>query len=404
MGGTRVQEFLKSNISNDQTLRKALAALEAVRNSQDFASHSDRIRAQCNEPAVGWSLAQRANSDWLSDAFSSRKRAKTKLGQPLSPGDTSAANVRQRKTLIDKLHPYLTAAPDETVVCILGGEGHGKSWIVAQSWLAIAHKPLMIFMTPDDFAEAAGQNNVVDLLISKLIKQTGNGSIEITRERWRRRLRQWRLRLATGSPRLIVVIDDINQRRKSDWARIIESIANELNHLGGRLIVTARTPYFQDYVKRRLSVPFTEIDVPEWTEPERDEILTGHSIKASDLHHAVARSLRNPRLLGIALELLGKADVTNFEELSVSRLLFEHIRMRERDAPAPQPAQEFARRLQKHAQEIIARVQSKQQEDLNIFEDDMGAVADGRFYQEVNGDPTRYSLKMMDSRWRWAFL
>ena len=393
MGETRVQEFLKSNISDDKTLRKALAALEAVKNSQDFAAHADRIRAQCNEPSVGLALAQRANIDWLRDAFSSRKRPKIKLGQPLSPGDTNTAYVRQRKTLTDKLHPYLTAAPDETVVSILGGEGHGKSWIVAQSWLSLAHKPLMVFMSPDDFAETAGQNDVVDLLISKLIKQTGNGVTATIRERWRRRLGQWRGRPETDSPRLIVVIDGINQRPRSDWARIIESLGDELNHLGGRLIVTARTPYFRECVKGRLSLQFIEIPVPEWTEPERDEILDEHSIKASDLHNAVAISLRNPRILGIALELLDKADVTNFEELSVSRLLFEHMRMSERDAPVPQPAKEFARRLQKHAQEIMSRVKAKQQDDLNIFKDDMGAVADGRFYQAIDGDPTRYSLK-----------
>ncbi len=393
MGATRVQEFLKSNISDDEMLRKAVAALEAIKDSQNFTPHADRIRTQCNEPAVGWALAQRANADWLSDAFSSRKRAKIKFGQPLSPGDTDTANIRQRKTLIDKLYPYFTAAPDETVICILGGEGNGKSWIVAQSWLALTHKPLMVFMSPDDFAETAGRNDVVDLLISKLIKQTGDRDTETTRERWRRRLGQWRGRPVTDGPRLIVVIDGINQRPKSDWARIIESITDELNQLGGCLIVTARTQYFHSRVKVRFSVRFIEIDVPEWTEPERDEILAGHGIKASDLHHAVAPFLRNPRLLGIALELLDKADVTNFEELSVSRLLFEHMRMSARDAPVPQPAHEFARRLQKHAQEIMSRVKAKQQDDLNIFEDDMGAVADGRFYQAVDGDPTRYSLK-----------
>ena len=41
----------------------------------------------------------------------------------------------------------------------------------------------------------------------------------------------------------------------------------------------------------------------------------------------------------------------------------------------------------------MSRVKAKQQDDLNIFEDEMGAVADGRFYQPVDGDPTRYSLK-----------
>lgn len=393
MGGTRVQEFLKSNISNDEVLGKAVAALEAVRNSKDFTPHADRIVAQCNEPGVGWALAQRANTDWLIDAFSSRKRAKRKLGQPLSLGDTDTATVWQRKTLIDRLYPYLTSKPDETVVFILGGEGNGKSWIIAQSWLALARKPLMIFMSPDDFAETAGRTDAVDLLISKLIKQTGDRETETTRGRWRRRLGKWRGRPMTEGPRLIVVIDGINQRPKSDWARIIESISDELNQLAGCLIATARTQYFQGRVKGRLSGRFIEIDVPEWTGSERDEILAIHGIRATDLHPDVATSLRNPRLLGIALELLDKADITNFKELSISRLLFEHIRISERDSPVPQPAHEFARRLQKHAEEIISRVKAKQEDDLYIFEDDMGAVADGRFFQVVDGNLTRYSLK-----------
>lgn len=392
MGGSRAQEFLKRNISDKKTLQGALAALVAVKNSPDFAPDANRISAQCNAPAVAHALAQRANNAWLSDAFSSTKRARVKLGQPLSPGETGTADIRERKTLTDTLRPYLTAAPDETVVCILGDEGHGKSWVVAQSWLALEHRPLMVFMTPDDFVEPYGEN-VVDLLITQLIRQTGDEVAENSRRRWLRRLRQWRSQPATSGPSLVVVIDGINQRPKSDWARIIENIGDELNRLGGRLILTARTRYFCDHVKRRLYVRVAEISVPEWTEAERDEILNGHGIKASDLQRAVARSLRNPRLLTIALELLSKDDVTRLEELSVSRLLFEHIRMSERDAPVPQPAQEFARRLQKHAQDIIARIKEKQHDDLYIFEDNMEAVADARFYQAVDGDPMRYSLR-----------
>ncbi|MFA5240624.1 MAG: hypothetical protein WC476_13090, partial [Phycisphaerae bacterium] len=394
MGGTRVQEFMKSNIKDAEMIRKAIVALEDIKNSNDFVSHADRIRVQCNEPAAGLLLAQRANAVWLNDAFSSRKRAKVKLGQPLSPGEKDAANVRQRKNLTDALHPYFTTISEESIACILGDEGCGKSWIVAQSWLVLERKPLMIFMNPDDFVEISGQNDVVSLLISKFIKQAGDGvGTTVVSERWRRRLRQWQYHLVTDSPRFIVVIDGINQRPKTDWARIIESFADELKKLGGRLIITSRTSYFHDRLKYRLSVLLTEITVPEWTESERDEILIGQGIKISHLHHAVARSLRNPRLLGIALELLAKADISNLEELSVSRLLFEHMRMTERDALVPQSAQEFAFRLQEHAKEIISRVKTKKQDDVNIFEADMGAVADGRFFQTVEGDPTRYSLK-----------
>ncbi len=232
-----------------------------------------------------------------------------------------------------------------------------------------------------------------DRLVSQLIRQTGDGVTEITRERWRRRLRQLPSDPTTDRPRLIVLIDGINQRPKSDWGRIIERISYELIQLRGRLIVTSRTPYFQSRVKNRLAVPFTEIVVPEWTEAERDEILTKHGIKASDLHRPVATSLRNPRLLGIAIELLEKANITNLEELSVHRLLFEHIRITERDAPVQQSAQEFACRLQKDAQEIMSRVKEKQKDDLTVLESDLPAVADGRFYYAIDGDPTRYSLK-----------
>lgn len=392
MADRRVQEFLKRNINDDKTFQKALLALEAVKMSQDFALHADQIRAQCNEPTMGWALAQRANTDWLKDGFSDKRQAKRKFRQPLSPGDTVTAKVWQRKTLVDKIRPYFTSIAGHTLVCILGGEGHGKSWLVAQSWLTLEDKPLMVFLSTDDFTETARNNDIVDLLISNLIKQTEDRINPTTQERWRRRLKQWR-RQPADNPRLVVFIDGINQRPKFDWARIIESIVDELNQFGGRLIVTSRTQYFQGWVNGRLSLKFAKIIVPEWTESERDEILIKHGIDASSLHPTVAASLRNPRILGIAFELLNKADVTNLEELNVSRLLFEHMRVSERDAPVPQPVYEFAHQLQKHAQKIMLRLKEKQQDDLNVFEEDMGAVADGRFFQPINGDSTRYCLK-----------
>jgi hypothetical protein len=143
----------------------------------------------------------------------------------------------------------------------------------------------------------------------------------------------------------------------------------------------------------RLSLQFTNIIVSEWTESERDELMIEQGIDASSLHPLVAASLRNPRILGIAFELLDKAEISDLEELNVSRLLFEHMRVSERDAPVPQPVHEFARKLQKHAQTIIHRLTEKQLDDLKVFEEDMGAVADGRFFQTIDGDPTRYCLK-----------
>lgn len=392
MGALRVEDFLKNNINNKAMLQEALTALTAIRNSGDYEIHATRIRSECDASSVGLALAQKGNARWLIDVFSSRGRARIKLGQPLSPGEAHKYII-PRQDLIDKLNPYLMGPPDESVVCVLGDEGNGKSWAVAQSWLTVQHKPLMIVLRPEEFEGSPVKNEITDLLITTIIDQTEDEPSATTRKRWQRLLKRWRSKSAPESPRIVVLIDGINQRPDTDWARIIERIVDELHHLGGRLIITARRSFFQDRVQKRLCARHNEILAPEWSPAERDEILSRQGIKAADLHPAVALSMLNPRLLSMAVELFDKVAITHFEELTVSRLLFEHLRMSERDAATLQTARDFAVTLQSHAQEMLTRVKNKQQDDLHIFQGEVVAVADGRFFHAVNGDPTCYSLK-----------
>ena len=188
----------------------------------------------------------------------------------------------------------------------------------------------------------------------------------------------------------------MNQRPRKNWAQIVEKFNAVLNEISGQLIVTARTPYYQNDIRGGLTVASKELEIPEWTDHECDGILAECGIVAANLQPRVVASLRNPRLLGIALELLEGAAITCLEELNDSRLLFEHIRMSEQDAPSLQPVYKFVQRLQKHAKKIISRIQAGQEDDLVVFEHDhdtLNAVADGRFFHSLEGDPTRYKLE-----------
>lgn len=337
-------------------------------------------------------IVQEANAKWLKDGFSDRRRARNQFGQALSPGDATPIKTLTRKALTDELQHYLAKSPDEKVAFVLGGEGCGKSWIVAQSWLTLDQKPLMVILTPETFKESAAQNDINELLIVKLIEQTGGETTDVNRQFWSRRLIQWRRNPTVSAPRLIVTIDGINQKPNVDWGRIIDNTGAALEGIGGRLIITSRTLYFRDRVKKRLTVPTIEINVPEWMPIERDKILWNYGISPAALHATVAQSLLNPRLLGIAVELLNKDDIVALEELSVSRLLFEHIRASELDALTPQPVGPFVCKLSKHAQEILDRIRQKQVDDLNIFETEITAVADGRFFHPVEGEPEKYQF------------
>lgn len=392
MAETRAASFLKTHVKEGELVSKAIAALKAIRENHSFASHAARIRPHLQEPTTGTGLAKQANSAWLIKVLSDKRQAKRFLRQPLCPGDKTAGEPAARDALVRTVKPLLTGKPDGKVLAIIGDEGNGKSWLTAQSWLSLKDKPLMVVLTADDFSDTSTSGDLTELLINKLITQTGGRVCEAGSNRWRRKLKSWRKGGTPHTPRLVVVVDGLNQRPQIDWARLIEAMGSELDRIGSRLVVTARTAYYANRIRRRLIAPILEVKVPEWTNAERDLILAARGIRGAGLRTPVLASLCNPRLLGIALELLQSAQIEELEELTVSRLLFEHMRVSERDAPSPRPAYEFARKLQDHARKILDRVTAPRRDDLKIFDGGLEAVSDGRFFITVEGDPTRYNL------------
>jgi len=390
--GKTLDVLLKRNGPEGSTVRVE-AALRAVENDPAFELQAARIREDLRNPTLGVDVARRANAGWLTETFSDWQLARQRLGQPLSPSAPEGGKAHDRRDLVSKLLPFLTGSPREEMLWILGGEGNGKSWLFAQAWLSIEEKPLAVILTPNGFAaETAERTDVSELLILALIEQTGQHPGSPDRDKWSKTLERWR-DAPTDRIRLVVVIDGANQRPEKDWARIGEKFGAALKRMSGQLVMTARTQYYRDRIQPRLGCRAKELEVPEWTERERDEILASQGIAGANLHPGVATSLRNPRLLGIALALLSGPDIEGLDEISVSRLLFEHIRASERDAPTPQPAQEFARRLRTHAEEVIKRSQDTPADDPAVFDcGDLQDVADGRFFQVVEGDPTRYRL------------
>ena len=391
MASAKVQDFLRNHTNAPESLTKVEEALAAVENDPSFNGHAERIRAILRDPTLGMATAWQANAKWLTDTFSSRQLARQRLGQFLSPSDEANREVLPRDNLVAELHPFLTGKSNREILCVIGDEGNGKSWLVAQGWLSLEEKSLMVVLNPNAFDDTAEQNDVQELLISALIEQTGDNTSGTIKDKWGRILDRWRKHPAEWL-RLAVFIDGINQRPEKDWARIAEKFASELDQIGGQLIVTVRTQYYRDRVQRRLSRAHKEVEIPEWTEQERDRILEGRGVIATNLQPKVAASLLNPRLLGIALELLEGDDLTGLEEVSVNHLLFEHIRSSDRNASVQQPFEEFVAGLRKHADKVISRVRSSHGDDPTVFDYDLQAVAEGRFYRIVEGYPSRYKL------------
>ena len=388
------------HLSPADTSGSAENALAAIRANDGFDVRAEQLRRSLREPLVGTEVARQANADWLKAAFASRDGATLAFGEPLSPLDEAHGPARLRADLVARVEPFLTGDATSRTLCVLGGEGAGKSWLVAHCWSRVDRGPLMVVLSPRDCQVVAGPDDCESLLASTLPAQTGDPLNDTVVAGWRRKLARWRDGSRPDRPRLIVVIDGVNQRPQTDWPRVIDAFGDALNRIGGRLVITARTTYYEARLEPRLMAPVEELNVPEWTATERDEILAENGIdhavlhRDQDVHAAVGRTLLNPRLLGIAVRLLKGKTVEHIEELSVNHLLFEHLRTREQESRSPEPAHECVRRLRTHAEAALSRHQKGPSDDVTVFDaEDVQSVADGRYFVPVGGDPTRYALQ-----------
>ena len=376
------------------------AAVGAVRAATGFNACADELRQDLREPLIGTEIARRENAIWLTAAFSSREKATLAFGEPLSPLDEANGTARLRADLVTEVQAFMSGDAARTILCVLGGEGAGKSWLVAHSWSRVDRRPLMIVLSPKDCRAVPGAGDWKDLLASTIAAQAGGPVNKAVVSSWRRKLTRWGDQSRPQRPRLIVVIDGLNQRPEADWARAIDGFGDALDEIGGRLIVTVRTTYYETTLRRRLMTVAQELTVADWTATERDELLVESGIDPGVLdsiqntNTRIGGALRNPRLLGIAIRLLKGKVVEHIDELNVNRLLFEHLRTRERESPVPEPAHECVRRLRTHAQEVLGRLQRGLSDDLAVFDiEDVRTVADGLYFVPVDGDPTRYVLR-----------
>jgi len=397
--------FLKTAVGDQKKVNLAANALSKIRAHSSYEGCSERILAFLHNPVLGQAVAQDANAHWLRRAFSDQRLARRHFGQPLSPLAAQALPAVARGSLLEKLGRAAFGPPKDEIVVLLGGEGQGKSWIFAQTWEDQGDPPLTLVIPASEIPEGLTISNDRDFLIHEIIRQTDCTADEHAIRRWRNVLEQWSDEACGATPNLVVFVDGLNQYPDYRWADRLDGMAKELADLGGRLVVSVRNGYFDGQLRSALLTKQKLIPVPEWSEPELRDILQQNDVPHDNLSSRVIQTLRNPRVLGIAFELRESGSILNFNELSIERLLFEHIRKSSRDQTAVESPLVFTKRLSAHAGEVLERVGSRESNDFRVFESaDLGtektftltqnllAVSEGRFFHALPDDPYFYEL------------
>lgn len=394
MAASRVERFVLDHSQDPSAVTGIRADLDAVAADSQFADMSANLKSMVRDGAVGLGLAKAANQTALVKAFSDRREARRLFGQPLAPMDKSGLAWAERPALVQRIQTAISGAPDSRVVLVLGDEGTGKSWLVAKGWSASQPAPLLAAFMASDMSMPEAINNFEELLISKLASQTGEIVTDAMRKRWKRRIAGWRANPAPKHIRLVVWVDGLNQAISFPWARWIDAMAGFLEEIGGRLIVTTNN-WHHSQIRWTVTTPLERVIVADWSEAELKGILEARGIRSDVLAAEVFEFLRNPRILGIAVELLDAKEIERVDELTVGRLLFEHLRRHDADPANASSALDFAKTLKSHAEEMLERLKSQNHDDLTIFDlgKELNAVSRSRFFEPVEGESDLYAVR-----------
>ncbi|WP_321867130.1 hypothetical protein [Paraburkholderia tropica] len=390
---------------NEDDLRVQLAT---VRAHPQFLARADELRSILQQPSLAPAYALANNRAWLEKAFSDKAEAKSVFGQALSPADTSTYRTLDRPVLRDRISQIVFGVSDNAVVAIVGADGNGKSWIFAQAWCQQQNPPLTVVVVPDDVASPPSLEYCQDLLISKLLTQTGELRKADARERWLKHFERWQKNRDLPAPRLVVFVDGINQRANVNWLKFMDDMSTTVTRLGGRLAFSCRRIFYRDNLDSKLISRVIPVDIPEWSDPELEMLLAERGASMVALDPGIVRSLRNPRIFGIAASLFNASEITAFGELSVNRLLFEHIQSGTAAEGIAPSSRLFVADICSHAEAVIHRLRDQTIADVNEFEFNASAhaahrgqgiaeqyavTAAGRFFEEVEENPNKYLLK-----------
>lgn len=401
--GDAAVSFLRRNSPGGTELENGLNELAHAASADGAAERTARLIAELRDGSNGFLLARRHNRGWLRETFSDPSKSRVRLQQRIVPAGLEAL---PRSHLVSAVRDWFvrpvtrnagtvgSALPMQIGV-VHGREGVGKSWLLPRAWQELDEQPLMLFVAANEIGDDPNEVAVRERLLSVLATQASGPERQdnpVVMERWRSVWARWSSEKLADGPRLLVVLDGLNQQPSVRWDRMLETMAREVDTVGGRLVVTVRTRFLEESLRDGPYVAFEKLAVPEWDSAERDSILRRAGIEPTELSDDTLEQLRNPRLLAVALSVSRDSIHASPSTFTRERLLFDYLRSYGREHSEIDDPLAFADKLKNEAAALLLRIRKGGTSDVAVFEETARAAADGAFYRGVPDEPRLYEI------------
>ncbi|MDP3768007.1 MAG: hypothetical protein Q8S13_08320, partial [Dehalococcoidia bacterium] len=257
--------------------------------------------------------------------FGSKAQSAARFGQIVNPVDPTAALKVERPAVVKALREAMFA-PAEEPVLVIGEDGVGKTWAVAEA-LDVAQGDDLVLLVPSRAVEP-------DSTLERLIVRALDGRFaDGTEAGWKAGLEEWAPSDGTGGSgrRILLVLDGVNQSRFIDLRWLFADALSPRWRGVIKLVVVLRPRNQPEavVVLARHNITPVPVTVEGYSDRELRDALAG--VGRPNLSYAEASAslqalLRTPRYFRAAAALWER--VAGLEHVTPARLMIEDLRQR----------------------------------------------------------------------------
>ena len=299
-----------------EDVKRELAATASL---PGFSAAVARLQSDFMAGWIGYDAWRNAQRDFVLETLRDEAKSRARLGQPV-PILGSGLQVIARRGIANRLTEWWANwSYSHQLLAILGEEGDGKTWAVAD-WLAQNLSRNSDFV-PTIFANARNVASTEPLtLLAQLMAQQLTGE----EGRWRVRIDRWVKQQPVG-PTVLLVLDGVNERHGPHWWRLLFEALAPLR-ASVAVVTTCRTEYWQRHFRPLRYLDVAEAIVTPFSDDELSEALSGRDFRRNDFRNDVLPLLRKPRYFDLACRLRSALETTG--DVTRERLLYEDWRDR----------------------------------------------------------------------------
>ncbi|MNS05457.1 hypothetical protein D3C72_368570 [compost metagenome] len=312
-----VTKFLRDHIKLSQyQLNEVMSILTSVRNHPAYREHLSSLVGMLNSEELGLANWQHQQNDWLLKTLSKPASSRAAFFQDIAVRSVSL-NVPRTKIFLALDQWLANWSIHRQIAVALGEEGDGKSWSLA-TWASnrIADGnpcPAFLFVP----ARNIDSTDPIDIISKATCKHFGQRSAPF----WEGRIRRWVGTPSEEGPRIVLILDGINEQASFRWRELLEVLSAEPFRESVAVILTCRKAFWNRTLQGRAQVPIHHIEVPHFDDRELEEALAYYSLTKADFLPQIHDLLHRPRYLDLVVRH-GKA-AGKYDDFTLDRLIVE---------------------------------------------------------------------------------